>query len=132
MEATLSIGELAKRAGLSVSAIRFYEHRGLLPEAERSGGQRRFAPDAADRLAAIAAAKRAGLTLAEIHLLLRAGDRGALAHESLRALAARKLPEVEAQIERAERSRAWLTLAGACRCETVEECALFAPSRGGA
>jgi MerR family transcriptional regulator, redox-sensitive transcriptional activator SoxR len=126
MEATLSIGELAKRAGLSVSAIRFYEDRGLLPEAERSGGQRRFTADAVGRLAAIAAAKRAGLTLAEVHLLLSASDGGAPAHEHVRALAARKLPEVEAQIERAERSRAWLALAGSCRCETLEECALFA------
>ncbi len=126
MEATLSIGELAKRAGLSVSAIRFYERRGLLPEAERSGGQRRFTLAAADRLAAIVAAKRAGLTLAEIHILLSAGDRGTSAHEALRALTARKLPEVEAQIERAERSRTWLTLAAGCRCETLEECALFA------
>lgn len=125
MEATLSIGELAKRAGLSVSAIRFYEGRGLLPEAERSGGRRRFTPDTVDRLAAIAATKRAGLTLAEIHLLLGADD-GAPVHERLRALAARKLPEVEARIERAERSRAWLTLAGGCRCQTSAECALFA------
>ncbi len=126
MEATLGIGELAKRAGLSVSAIRFYERRGLLPEAERSGGQRRFSPDTVGRLAAIAAAKRAGLTLAEIRLLLSAGDRGAPVHESLRVLAAGKLPEVEAQIESAERSRAWLTLAGSCRCESLSDCALFA------
>ena len=40
-EAALSIGEVAKRAGVNASAIRFYEQRGLLPEPERLAGQRR-------------------------------------------------------------------------------------------
>lgn len=41
-DATLSIGEVAERAGTSISAIRFYEREGLLPAAERVSGQRRF------------------------------------------------------------------------------------------
>lgn len=125
-EATMSIGEVAKWAGLSVSAIRFYERNGLMPEPERVAGRRRYAEAALERLAAIGAAKRAGFSLAEVRALLDSVAAGAPVHEPLRALAARKLPEVEATIERAQAMRAWLIAAGACGCESLQECGLFA------
>ena len=120
------MGEVARRAGVSVSAIRFYERRGLMPPPERLGGQRRYSEEALERLAAIAVAKQAGFTLAEIRALLDSVDAGAPAHEPPRSLAARKLPEVEAAIERAEATRDWLVAAGSCGCESLRECALFA------
>jgi MerR family transcriptional regulator, redox-sensitive transcriptional activator SoxR len=125
-EETLSIGEVADRAGISVSAIRFYERRGLLPEPERVGGRRRYTASAVRRLGIIASAKRAGFSLGEIGALLASVDGGAPAHEQLRALAARRLPEVDAQIERAQAMRSWLTAASFCRCQTLAACALFA------
>jgi MerR family transcriptional regulator, redox-sensitive transcriptional activator SoxR len=125
-EATLSIGELAKRAGISVSAIRFYERSGLLPEAERVGGRRRFTADTTQRLETIDVAKQAGFSLEEIRALLDSIDRGAPAYEKLQALAAQKLPEVEALIERAEAMRSWLTLESTCGCESLDRCGLFA------
>lgn len=125
-EATLGIGEVAERAGVSVSAIRFYEREGLLPEAERVGGQRRFARETVRRLGVIEVAKQAGFSLREVGILLAAVDEGAPAHEQLQALAARKLPEVDALIERAEAMRGWLTVASACGCESLEDCGLFA------
>lgn len=124
-EASLRIGELARRTGVTRSAIRFYERRGLLPEPERVGGQRRYADATVRRLRVIRIAKRVGLSLEEIGALLAAGDRGAPAHEGLRALASRKLPEVERAIERAEGMRGWLLAALGCRCETLESCALL-------
>ncbi len=51
-------------------------------------------------------------------------DQGAPAHE-LRTLAARKLPEVDALIERAQAMRDWLTTASECGCDSLESCALF-------
>jgi len=126
VEPTLSIGEVARRAGVRPSAIRFYERRGLLPEPERAGGRRRYTDAAVDRLGIIGVAKRAGLSLAEIGVLLDSADRGAPVHEAVRTLAERKLPEVEAQIERAEEGRAWLLAAQACGCESLDACALFA------
>src|SRR5690349_20907840 len=99
-EAVLSIGEVAERAGTSVSAIRFYEREGLLPAAERVGGQRRFPEGTVRRLRVIDVAKRAGFSLREVGLLLASVDEGAPAHEQLQALAARKLPEVDALIAR--------------------------------
>ena len=126
-EAELSIGAVAERAGISVSAIRFYEREGLLPAAERVGGQRRFAEETLGRLGVIDVAKQAGFSLEEIRTLLSATDRGSPAHEQLRALSAQKLPEVEALIARAETMRGWLIAARACECDSLEGCALFNP-----
>jgi MerR family transcriptional regulator, redox-sensitive transcriptional activator SoxR len=125
-EATLGIGEVAREAGVSVSAIRFYEREGLLPEAERVGGKRRYGADAVRRLRVIGVAKQAGFLLEEVRALLDSIDRGAPAHEELRALAARKLPEMDALIERAGAMRDWLAVASDCGCESLEDCALFA------
>lgn len=126
MDATLSIGEVARRAGLNVSAIRFYEREGLLPESERAGGRRRFGEDTVRRLGIIAVAKRAGFSLGEIRVLLSSADRGAPAHEQLQALASRKLPELDALAARLQAMRGWLAVATQCECETLESCALFA------
>lgn len=130
MDATLPIGEVARRAGLNVSAIRFYERKGLLPEPERVGGQRRYDEGVVGRLGTIEVAQRAGFSLAEIRVLLDAIDHGAPAHEQLQALAVRKLPEVEALIARAAAMRDWLALASDCGCDTLEGCALFNDAGG--
>ncbi|HSR94778.1 MAG TPA: MerR family transcriptional regulator [Solirubrobacterales bacterium] len=124
-EATLSIGEVARTAGVSVSAIRFYERQGLLPEPERAGGQRRYTDAVIRRLGIIDAAKQAGFSLEEVGVLLTSTDQGAPAHEQLRALASSKLPEVDALIDRAQIMRDWLLSAGQCGCETFDACALF-------
>ncbi len=124
-EEELRIGEVAERAGVSISAIRFYERKGLLPRPERVGGQRRFAPGTVTRLAIIEVAKQAGFSLEEIRTLLTSTDEGAPAHQQLQALSIRKLPEVEALIERAEAMRDWLTAAAGCGCDSLESCALF-------
>ena len=125
-DATLTIGQIAKRAGLNASAIRFYEAHGLLPEPPRVSGQRRYGDDTLARLAVIDVAKRAGFTLDDIRALLNANDAGQPAHEQLQALAQRKLPDVEELIERAERVRGWLQTATGCGCQTLDVCALFA------
>jgi|GraSoiStandDraft_5_1057265.scaffolds.fasta_scaffold79287_2 MerR family transcriptional regulator, redox-sensitive transcriptional activator SoxR len=124
----LTIGQLARRFGLNTSAIRYYEAHDVLPEPLRVGGQRRYGPDAVRRLEVIAVAKRAGLSLDEIRALLRGDDAGRPAHESLRAIAAHRLPAVENEIKRAETMREWLTVAANCTCETLDSCAQFQPS----
>ncbi|HLM09883.1 MAG TPA: MerR family transcriptional regulator [Thermoleophilaceae bacterium] len=126
-DGTLTIGQLAKRAGLNLSAIRYYEAKGLLPEAPRVSGQRRFTEETLARLRVIDVAKRAGFTLDDIRILLDASDAGEPAHESLRELALRKLPEVDELIARAERVRGWLATAAGCGCDTLDVCALFSP-----
>ena len=123
-EEQLLIGEVARRAGLRPSAVRYYERIGLLPEPERVAGRRRYPPEILQTLSVIAAAQRAGLSLDEVRELLSTNGRGAVS-EQLRAIAQRKLPEVEALIERARLVRSWLEAAAVCRCPTLEDCPLF-------
>jgi MerR family transcriptional regulator, redox-sensitive transcriptional activator SoxR len=126
----LTIGKLADRFGLNTSAIRYYERVGVLPEPAREGGQRRYGPDAVRRLEVLEVAKRAGFTLDETRVLLRSAEAGTPAFEALRDLAARKLPEVEALITRAQEMRAWLLTATDCSCTSLDVCALFDADHG--
>jgi DNA-binding transcriptional MerR regulator len=119
----LTIGQLAERAGINPSAIRFYERTGVLPAPDRVAGRRRYGPDAVRRLEVLEAAKRAGFSLAECRTLLQGADGG-----TLRALAARKLPAVDALVERAEAVRRWMRAAADCDCASLDVCALFAPT----
>lgn len=124
MSETLSIGEVAGRAGVSASTIRYYESVGVLPEPEREGGRRRYGPDAVDRLKAICVAQQAGFSLKEIGELFNGTAEGDHS-EQLRDLAQRKLPEVEELIDRAEAMKRWLQAASGCKCPTLDVCALF-------
>ena len=130
LDATLTIGQVAKRAGLNVSAIRYYEAQGLLPEARRVSGQRRYSEDVFARLGVIDVAKRAGFSLDDVRTLLSSGDAGEPAHAGLRQLAERKLPEVEELIDRAQAVRAWLKTATGCGCASLDACALFGEEPG--
>jgi MerR family redox-sensitive transcriptional activator SoxR len=122
----MSIGELASRAGLNASAIRYYERNEILPEPERVSGQRRYTEDALGRLRIIDVAQHAGFSLEEIKVLLASTDAGVPAHEQLQELAARKLPDIDALIQRAQLVRSWLSTASGCGCDTLDVCGLFA------
>ena len=122
---TLTIGEVARQVGLNTSAIRYYESLGVLPEPKRVSGQRRYDATTIRRLQVIDVAKRAGFSLDEARVLLAADDGDGSAHEQLRDLAQRKLPEVDAVIQRAQAMRNWLSVATGCGCETLDVCALF-------
>jgi MerR family redox-sensitive transcriptional activator SoxR len=125
MDETLTIGELAQRAGVATSAIRFYERTGVLPEPERVSGRRRYGPDAVRRLEVLGVAKRAGFSLDEAKLLLQSADAGTPAFEAVRDLAERKLPDIDALIARAHDMRSWLLAATDCSCTTLDVCGLF-------
>ena len=122
-ETQMRIGEVATRAGVRVSAIRYYEDIGLLPEPDRVSGQRRYDESVLRRLAVIDVAQRAGLSLDEIRELIEHGNDPM--SERLRELAGRRLPEIDGLIDRAQRVRSWLETATGCGCQTIDECALF-------
>ena len=124
-EHELLIGDVARQAGLRPSAICYYEAIGLLPEPERVAGRRRYSPEILHTLSVIATAQRAGLTLEEAGELLAASSGQAAVSKRLRSIASRKLPEVEALIERAELVKTWLEAAADCRCPTLDDCPLF-------
>ena len=121
--AQLAIGEVAQRAGMSASRIRYYEARGLLAAPERVAGKRRYAPAVLPRLAIIDAAQRVGFTLTQISDLL--GSRDQPAHERLRQLAVLKLPELDDLIARARSVRRLLHYCSTCDCQSIEECRMF-------
>ena len=118
----MRIGDVARQAGVRTSLIRYYEEIGLLPEPLRVSGQRRYDETVLRRLSVIDVAQRAGMSLDEIRLLLEHGND---LSPQLQELAARKLPEIDALIERATRVREWMEQAAECRCETIDACALF-------
>ena len=121
---SLTIGQVAARAGLRTSSIRYYESVGVLTDPERVSGQRRYSPEIFVRLGFIDVAQRAGFSLVEIRELLE-GSSKAQASERLQELARRKLPEVEQLIARAEAMKEWLEAANSCECPTLEMCVLF-------
>jgi MerR family transcriptional regulator, redox-sensitive transcriptional activator SoxR len=124
-EPELLIGEVARRAGLRPSTIRYYESVGVLPEPERAAGRRRYSPEVLRTLSVIGAGQRAGLSLSEVRELLTASNGRGAVSERLREIAQRKLPEVEALIERSLLVKDWLQAAADCRCPTLDDCPLF-------
>ena len=122
---SLSIGAVARLSGKAPSSIRYYEEVGLLDEPERISGRRRYPRAVLRRLAVIGTAQRAGLSLEEIGLLLRASPEDHAATERLREVAEQKLPVLREAIERAEIVRRWLEDAARCHCPTLDDCPLF-------
>jgi MerR family transcriptional regulator, redox-sensitive transcriptional activator SoxR len=121
----LTIGEVARRAGVATSSIRYYERIGLLPEPDRLGGQRRYDPDVLGKLGFIGVAQGAGFKLREIKQLIDGVDSATGMAEQMRALSGQKLGEVEALLERTKAMKGWLEVAKECGCATPAECALF-------
>jgi MerR family transcriptional regulator, redox-sensitive transcriptional activator SoxR len=119
----MRIGEAARRAGVRVSLIRYYEDIRLLPEPVRVSGQRRYDESVLRRLAVIDVAQRAGLSLDEIRDLVEHSNDPM--SNRLRELAEQRLPQIDALIERAQRVRTWLESATGCGCQSIDECALF-------
>jgi MerR family transcriptional regulator, redox-sensitive transcriptional activator SoxR len=126
----LTIGELARRTARRPSSIRYYEEIGVLPEPVRIDGRRRYPEETVRTLTVVDTAQRAGLTLEEIRALLTATPDDAAATEELCRIAERKLPELDATIERAVLVRRWLEAASRCECPSLDECCLFEPGAG--
>jgi len=121
----LTIGEVAKRAGVATSSIRYYERIGLLPEPDRERGQRRYDADVLGKLGFIGVAQSAGFKLREIKELIEGVDGTNGLGEQMRSLSSQKLGEVEALLERTKAMKGWLEVAQECGCATPAECALF-------
>jgi MerR family redox-sensitive transcriptional activator SoxR len=121
----LTIGEVARRAGVATSSIRYYERIGLLPEPERLGGQRRYDAEVLGKLGFVGIAQSAGFKLREIKELIDGIDGTDGMGEKMRSLSLLKLAEVEALLDRTRAMKGWLEVAMECGCATPAECALF-------
>ena len=118
----MKIGELAHRAGLNASAIRYYEKIGLLAAPQRSSGQRRYAADALNGVLLIRFASGMGFTLGEIKLFLNGLRDDAPVGPRWKKLAHRKIAEVESTIQRSLRLKALLKHLLHCRCASLQIC----------
>jgi MerR family redox-sensitive transcriptional activator SoxR len=109
-ESLLTIGEVAERAGVSTSAIRFYERRGLLAADARESGQRRYRERTLRRLVFIGMLQDAGLALDDIEGILNAPD-----VQAWKAIARRRLGALDAEIAQMQQAREYLAGALLCR-----------------
>ncbi|MGW6739343.1 MerR family transcriptional regulator [Streptomyces sp. NPDC055025] len=75
-DALLSISEVARRAGIATSALRYYERCSLIPEGAKVAGRRHYSPDVLHRLSAIKICQKIGFSLAEIADLLQSNMAG--------------------------------------------------------
>jgi MerR family redox-sensitive transcriptional activator SoxR len=123
----LPIGEVARRAGLRTSALRFYEEAGLLRPAARVSGRRRYEPSILSRLAVIRLLRDAGFTIQEMRRLLAGGTE----RHRWRPLAEVKLREIDARIAEAQETHELIERALACDCETLEGCSSLTQGFGG-
>jgi MerR family redox-sensitive transcriptional activator SoxR len=124
----LAIGDLAARTGLSVSAIRFYEARGLVSALRNAGGQRRFVRSDIRRLSFIQVAQRLGFTLPEIRTHLAALPQGRTPTQKdwaqISRIFRRRLDE---RIAALTRLRGKLDECIGCGCLSLRRCALYNP-----
>jgi MerR family redox-sensitive transcriptional activator SoxR len=118
----MKIGEIARRAGVRASAIRFYEKAGLLPTAARQNGQRFFTSDVELQLAVIEIARKAGFTIAEIKLLFHGFQKSAPASARWRRLAQKKYKEIDLQIIHLKKMQKLLKKSLRCRCAKLDDC----------
>lgn len=120
-----TIGELAQRAGVQPSAIRYYEEAGVLPTPRRVNGRRRYDAMTLQRLSAFKAAQDAGFTMREIHALFYGFAEETPPHERWEVLAERKLAELDARIQRIDAMKRVLRKGLACGCLSLDDCVLL-------
>jgi MerR family transcriptional regulator, redox-sensitive transcriptional activator SoxR len=123
----LLIGEVARRAGLSTSALRFYERVGLLPPPARVSKRRIYDSKVLGRIRIILLALDAGFTVKETKTFLSGYPLTATPAERWRALATKKLAEVDAQLTRLAQMKSILNESFQCRCTRIEDCEKYMP-----
>lgn len=130
----LTIGQVAKRAGIGIETIRFYEREGLIQDPPRSGsGYRLYPLETIDRLLFTRRAKALGFSLKEIRELLSLSVSPDATCEDVRQRAQAKLKAIENKIETLERMKTVLAeIAAACRGKgPASECPILEVMRQG-
>ncbi|MGY3572199.1 redox-sensitive transcriptional activator SoxR [Vibrio sp. SCSIO 43135] len=124
----MSVGEVAKRAGVAVSALHFYEQKGLITSWRNQGNQRRYHSSVLRRVAVIKAAQQVGLTLEEIsdamsHLPLNQAPN----KQQWEEMATSWHDLLEQRIERLQSLQSNLSGCIGCGCLSLENCSLRNP-----
>jgi MerR family transcriptional regulator, redox-sensitive transcriptional activator SoxR len=124
----LSVGEIARRSGFAASAVRYYEHEGLIRARRTEGGQRRFPRSELRRLAFIRAARHVGLSLDDIRRALATlpASRTPTRADWTR-ISQRWRAQLDAEIEALVALRNGLTSCIGCGCLSLKTCLLQNP-----
>jgi MerR family redox-sensitive transcriptional activator SoxR len=124
----LSVGEVAKRTGVAVSALHFYEAKGLIQSFRNSGNQRRYSREVLRRVSIIKVAQRLGIPLASIHDAFAAlPERRTATAEDWRKLSARWKADLDDRIAKLTALRDQLTGCIGCGCLSLSACPLRNP-----
>ncbi|PYI68653.1 redox-sensitive transcriptional activator SoxR [Arthrobacter livingstonensis] len=125
----LSVGQLAERSAVTVSALHFYERRGLIASTRTAGNQRRYARSVLRRVAVIRAAQRAGIPLALVaESFVELPTDAVPTRDDWQRLSAHWRGELDARINALEKLRGSLGGCIGCGCLSLEECGFVNPS----
>ena len=128
MLSELSIGQIAQRTGLAVSAIRYYEAQGLVRAERNAGGQRRFARATLRRISFVIAAQKFGFSIARIRELLDGlPDNRTPTPQDWAEIAADFRVDLDARIAALEDLRDNLDGCIGCGCLSMKKCKLYNP-----
>lgn len=127
-ERELTVGEVAKRSGVAVSAVHFYETRGLIQSWRNAGNQRRYHRDVLRRIAIIKVAQRTGVPLAEIQTALQTlpANKAPTASD-WKKLSAKWRTDLDERIARLIRLRDQMSSCIGCGCLSLKDCPLRNP-----
>jgi MerR family redox-sensitive transcriptional activator SoxR len=124
----LSVGEAAKRSGVAVSALHFYERKGLIRSLRTSGNQRRYARDVLRRIAVIRVAQRVGVPLEAVRRAFASlPDERTPTPEEWASMSAAWRDELEERIDQLVNLKDKLTDCIGCGCLSLTACALANP-----
>ena len=128
MDAMLTIGEVAQRAGVATSALRFYEDRGFIHSERTAGNQRRFPRSVIRIVSVIKAGQAVGLDLADIQRALDELPEGRVpTKKDWSRMSSAWSAELDDRIARMQRLRADLDGCIGCGCLSLQSCAIFNP-----
>lgn len=117
----MDIAEVARRAGVPASTLRYYEKKGLIASLGPQGARRQFAPAVLEQLALVALGQAAGLSLDEVHAMLSPHGRPYIDRQLLAA----KADEIDATIRQLRAMSRGLRHAAACPAPSHAECPTF-------
>ncbi len=128
-QAELTVGQLAERSGVAVSALHFYERQGLITSRRTSGNQRRYRRDMLRRVALIRIAVRVGIPLADVAAALAELPGGRTpTRRDWEQLSCRWQAELDQRIAHLQQLRDSFTDCIGCGCLSIDRCGLANPN----
>lgn len=127
-EASWSVGRVAKRCGVKVSTLHFYEQKGLIKSWRNDGNQRRYKPEVLRRISVIKAAQKVGISLEEVkQAFLSLPDNRTPTVDDWQLLSKNWQKMLDGRIAYLQKLRDYLTGCIGCGCLSMTKCPLYNP-----